>query len=134
MILGYYLVNLDNVGRSIIIHVAFELSVLLFVVAYNKLIFTKSDPFGDSSLLASYGSYYDFGVPIKLYTTVRKLKRSNSMNDVATQTDGSLNSLFNTIDKDYKLISKNRDEIDTNTLESIDKFNKICNNHRMILK
>ena len=122
-ILGYYLVCMDSIVRSMIIHLLFTLSVSLIAFGYRKL-FIK-----EKNMLEQMAN--DLNIPWmaqdSISTRVTKLKRSNSGNDVRKPID-IFNFETNSGSTDV-LVPK--DKLKADVLESITKYDAIVKNREM---
>lgn len=123
-ILGYYLVSMNNIVRSIAFHAMFTVSVSLVVYGYKKLLWKGPSLFGEMK--------FEIGKSIigidnvsNRYAQAPKLKRSNSLSDLREYKFQP----FPTPSENDTIIPK--DKINDDTLESIDKFDKLVRDKEM---
>jgi hypothetical protein len=123
-ILGYYLVCMDNIVRSMIVHLLFTLSISLITFGYRKLFMKERDMLPN----IMGGVNIPWIAPDSISINVTKLKRSNSCNDVRKP--------VNIFEWDNNLMSNNRliskDKLKADVLESINRYDTIVKNNEMI--
>jgi len=136
MTLGYYLVTMDNISKSIGFQILFDLTASLVVIMYKRIFITRVS-LDKSFDLANGSGWVSFGAGniCSITGKVKKLKRSNSHNDIKNYQGNLLDyvpKLDTSSDPKFNYVTLKRDDLDPDLLESIDKFDKIVNEKRQI--
>jgi len=123
-ILGYYLVCMDNIIRSMLIHILFTLSISLITFGYRKL-FMKEKQMDFPQMVHDLSNAWISQNQIS--ATVVKLKRSNSCNDIRKPI-----TIFNhELENSNTSVLVQKDKLKPDVLESITKYDTIVKNKEM---